>query len=99
MTMGNTPPQGYPDHCSLCAARAKEAGLADCNHGVVFDTDEAERLLSGWEASNPAEFIAGNPASAEVRRRWPRLQGQCPKGCGYNGIAYASYEHLIAGDW
>lgn len=35
----------------------------------------------------------------EVRRRWPRLTGVCPKGCGYNGIAYASYLHYLSGDW
>ena len=35
----------------------------------------------------------------EIRKRWPRLMGQCPKGCGYVGIAYASYLHYLAGDW
>jgi hypothetical protein len=35
----------------------------------------------------------------EVRRRWPRLFGECPKGCGFKGIGYASFEHYIAGDW
>lgn len=36
---------------------------------------------------------------AEVRRRWPRLQGPCPKGCGFCGIGYASAMHYIMGDW
>ncbi len=35
----------------------------------------------------------------EVRRRWPRLFGNCPKGCGFSGIGYASFEHYISGDW
>lgn len=35
----------------------------------------------------------------EVRRRWPRLHGVCPKGCGFQGIAYASAAHYVAGDW
>lgn len=35
----------------------------------------------------------------EVRRRWPRLMGPCPKGCGFSGIAYASTMHYIMGDW
>ena len=35
----------------------------------------------------------------EVRRKFPRLDGRCPIGCGYSGIAYASVEHYIAGDW
>lgn len=35
----------------------------------------------------------------EIRRRWPRLFGKCPKGCGYLGIAYASTQHYLMGDW
>lgn len=35
----------------------------------------------------------------EVRARWPRLFGKCPKGCGFDGIAYASREHYYYGDW
>lgn len=42
---------------------------------------------------------ARNLAAAEVQRRWPRLFGPCPKGCGYVGIAYASHWHYVAGDW
>lgn len=38
-------------------------------------------------------------SSATVRRQWPRLNGACPKGCGFSGIAYASPGHYIAGDW
>lgn len=34
-----------------------------------------------------------------VRKNYPRLFGVCPKGCGFNGIGYASYSHYIAGDW
>lgn len=34
----------------------------------------------------------------EVRRRWPRLMGECPD-CGQHLISYASAEHYIAGDW
>lgn len=71
----------------------------ECDHGVVFDKAEADRLLSNWKPANAVESIVGNPARHEVRRRWPRLFGACPKGCGFNGIAYASREHLIAGDW
>ena len=35
----------------------------------------------------------------EVRAKFPRLHGLCPKGCGYNGIGYASMEHYVMGDW
>lgn len=36
---------------------------------------------------------------SEVRSRWPRLYGPCPKGCGFSGIAYAGLSHYIHGDW
>jgi hypothetical protein len=57
---------------------------SECDHGVTFDREEAKRLL----LSPPF-----------VRARWPRLDGPCPKGCGYSGIAYASFAHYISGDW
>jgi hypothetical protein len=70
-----------------------------CDHGVTFDGEAARQLLMGWEPDSPEAFIAGPPGASEIRRRWPRLHGNCPKGCGFHGIAYASYEHYIAGDW
>lgn len=69
-----------------------------CDHGVTFDEVEAEKLLRDWAPRDPVSFILGNPASAEVRKRWPRLDDVCPKACGYVGIAYASEQHYIAGD-
>jgi len=57
---------------------------AECDHGVVFDE-------AAWKAEQPTPWT--------VRERWPRLFGPCPKGCGFNGIAYASFGHYIAGDW
>jgi hypothetical protein len=73
-----------------------------CNHGVVFDEAEAKKLLGDWEAKTNLEFIMGNPARYEIRKRWPRGEfppgKPCPK-CGYVGIAYASYEHYIYGDY
>lgn len=42
---------------------------------------------------------ARNLSASEVRKRWPRHWGACPLGCGYVGIAYASWEHYGAGDW
>jgi len=70
-----------------------------CDHGVAFDPVEAEKILAGWVPRDDVDFIVGNPAAGEVRRRWPRLNGACPKGCGFVGIAYASQEHYRAGDW
>lgn len=46
------------------------------------------------------ELLAAEGLSTtEIRRRWPRLDGECPLGCGYRGIAYASTAHMIYGDW
>jgi hypothetical protein len=36
-------------------------------------------------------------SEVEIRRRWPRLEGLCPLGCGFCGAAYASLEHYLAG--
>jgi hypothetical protein len=38
-------------------------------------------------------------SAAEVRQQWPRLDGECPMGCGYNGIAYLNFLHYLAGDY
>lgn len=75
-----------------------------CDHGVTFDAVEARKVLEQVTVGDPdadalVAFIMGNPNAAEVRRRWPRHSGNCPKGCGYHGIAYASYDHYIMGDW
>ena len=72
---------------------------AECDHGVTFDVDAARVVLGEWSPNDTAEFIVGNPKVIDVRRRWPRLDGACPKGCGYVGIAYASVEHYTMGDW
>jgi hypothetical protein len=70
-----------------------------CDHGVTFDERAAAKLLAGWQPSDVTAFVMGNPMSQEVRKRWPRLHGLCPKGCGFSGIAYASDAHYTMGDW
>ena len=45
------------------------------------------------------EEAAKGLSASEVKKRWPRLSATCPKGCGYNGIYYASYMHYLSGDW
>lgn|SRR5690242_5671956 len=83
-----------------------EEAQSKCDHGVTFDEEEAKKLLEQpYEGSgDPAlDFVMGHPATAEIRKRWPRGwftdEKPCPKGCGYKGIAYASYAHYIYGDW
>jgi len=74
-----------------------------CSHGLVFDEDEARRILDGWAPKSDVDFVMGNPVSAEVKRRWPRgcftAEKPCPLGCGYQGIAYVSEAHYFLGDW
>ena len=65
-------------------AEAEASGKNACDHGLRFDANDA------WARRLPP---------SEVRRQYPRLYGSCPKGCGFNGIAYVSHEHFIAGDW
>jgi hypothetical protein len=78
---------------------------AACDHGVSFDKEAADQLIADWkEPEDPNEdpgvrFIMGPSYTGEIRKRWPRLCGECPKGCGYNGIYYASMEHYTYGDW
>lgn len=65
-----------------------------CDHGVTFD-DVAARAIEN------ANRKLGTPelTTPEIRANWPRLDGECPKGCGYVGIAYASVSHYLWGDW
>ena len=70
-----------------------------CDHGVTFDEGAARKLIEDWAPDSPAAFIMGPPGAVEIRRRWPRLMGNCPKGCGFHGIAYASAAHYTFGDW
>lgn len=71
-----------------------------CTHGVKFDPVEAQLMLEAHPAEDSAAgFVMGSPAASVIRKKWPRLMGKCPLGCGYVGIAYASYEHYIMGDW
>lgn len=44
-------------------------------------------------------LAAPSCSPSEVRRRWPRLHGRCPAGCGFDGIAYVSGAHMAAGSW
>jgi hypothetical protein len=70
-----------------------------CDHGISFDEKEAHCILRDWHPNSPDEFVMGNPGAKEVRKRWPRLDGPCPLGCGFVGIGYASAEHYTMGDW
>jgi len=72
---------------------------AECTHGLSFDKEAAEKMLDEWHPETALDLVLGNPQVIAVRRRWPRLDGTCPLGCGFCGIAYASMDHYRAGDW
>ena len=55
-----------------------------CDHGLYFDRVYADRL--GLSASR-------------IRELYPRLDGMCPQGCGFRGIAYLTLDHYVYGDW
>lgn len=72
-----------------------------CPHTSVmptFDEEEAKKVLGEWEAKSALEFVTGNPASQEIRRRWPRFHGTCPD-CKGKLVLYASWAHYAMGDW
>lgn len=81
--------------------KEEEHDKSTCDHGVTFDLKEAKKMMAETphDNSDPVNFIMGSPAHDQIRKRWPRLDGLCPKGCGYRGIAYASMDHLRYGDW
>lgn len=75
----------------------------ECDHGVVFDEVDCK---AEWEArpsrTGKTDYdyaLQSAHFTQAVRKRWPRLFGECPKGCGYHGIAYASRAHFVWGDW
>ena len=45
------------------------------------------------------EKLAKDMTVQEIRKAFPRLDGLCPLGCGYRGIAYVSTAHYVYGDW
>lgn len=73
--------------------------LAGALRASAAPRPETGRCRCGGPMPVPAfdERDLNEPAEV-VRRRWPRLDWQCPR-CGARVIAYASAGHFIAGDW
>jgi hypothetical protein len=84
--------RGYHDAESNFASGLRER-VRQLKQAALAADDSCDHGLSF-----DAEAASGLEAF-QVRRRWPRLFGLCPEGCGFNGIAYASGEHYVAGDW
>lgn len=79
-------------------AMASEKVVASSAYGEmrVNVTSGDERCDHGLRFD---EAEAEGLSASEVRRRFPRLFGDCPKGCGFRGIAYVSMHHFYAGSW
>jgi hypothetical protein len=82
--------------------------LADVNAMIAEDTNARLQKAAdeGHAEANRCDHGVTFDADAarglgtrEIRERWPRLDGPCPKGCGFNGIGYADFTHYLAGDW
>lgn len=84
-----------------------------CDHGVTFDIEAASQVIRDAgdararqraKVGAAVDFVLGDTDAVQViRKRWPRgwftAKNPCPKGCGFVGIAYASYAHYIMGGW
>jgi hypothetical protein len=93
----------------LSVLKELEMPLSPCDHGVTFDVEAARKLFEtgiDTRVTNALGQVVGGmfgvirkATAADIRYRWPRLDGPCPKGCGFSGIAYASQTHYVYGDW
>lgn len=80
--------------CSSCHQffpHREDCPLVECQHGVTYD----HRYV--LERHDTAAGITAE----EIRERWPRLDGKCPLGCGYEGYYYATMNHFSwgYGEW
>lgn len=67
---------------------------------VAVDPPAAVEAKSTCDHGLKFDSVAAkNMTSQQVVAVFPRLFGPCPKGCGFDGIGYASMEHYISGDW
>jgi len=90
--------QRYRDHlgeCSICAYFVLDYMQLSAQMSDI-SLEEIDECDHGVVFDHVA---AENLPSYEIKRRWPRLDGPCPKGCGFTGIAYASTKHYVFGDW
>src|SRR5262245_54170191 len=78
--------------CSACHQffpHREDCPLVECEHGVTYD--HAQVLA---QHATPKQMTG-----KEIRERWPRLDGKCPIGCGYDGVYYYSMNHYTWGEW
>lgn len=65
----------------------------DTKHDALHDPEPCDHGIT-FDLREAKAYTIG-----EVRHKFPRLDGKCPKDCGFEGIGYASMAHFIYGDW
>lgn len=70
--------------------------MADAKKPEFVDPATGEACTHGVTFDGEA---AKGLSPDEIRKRWPRGWGLCKLGCGFSGIAYASFLHYVSGDW
>lgn len=63
------------------------------------DPNEPRRQTECTHGMEFDQETAKHLSARVIRERYPRLNGPCPLGCGFEGIAYKSFLHYMAGDW
>lgn len=85
--------------------RCEERTIARAERKIAQLQNELDAEESAPACDHGIEFnheAALGMRNSDVRKRFPRLVGPCPKGCGVNGTIYASAAHYIFGgatDW
>lgn len=98
--------RGSPDVGHRSLPVANEVNAEECKHVralPTFDLEAAKALKENCKHPPNPDPIDGpfgicGDCNREIRKRWPRFDGECPD-CGKHLIAYASSEHYIFGDW
>ena len=103
------PNELFPDNYDDVNKLSKEKVLDDFNHLILEFKKFGDSLNEDFDKKDDYngcthgvlfdEDAAKNMSVSEVQKAFPRGWGPCPLGCGFSGIAYASYSHYIYGDW
>jgi hypothetical protein len=87
--------------CCSCGACGPMVNTHDCgrpacrSENQLMPIDDCKCHILPFDGQRVMEE---NMTSAQVRQLYPRFCGAC-SSCGYTGIAYASFEHYVYGDW
>ena len=92
------PPESVTIECTKCMAVVVELiGGREQDEPEEPEVKPSSRLCTHGITFD--EEKAKGLSSRTVRKRWPRLNGPCPLGCGFSGSYYVSWAHVRAGEW